>query len=119
MNDKQQKAIELLVNKDEDTTFDEIAEQAGVTPRTLRNWRNDPEFQKALSERAHEQVDSVTYRKAIDGDIRAVKEWNDLWGRKKDRKETDMFAFLEVTPADIKRIEKDVFEFVQAGRSMG
>lgn len=51
----QKKAIELLVMKDiERKTNNQIAEELGVDRATLYRWKNKPEFNDALIERAEE-----------------------------------------------------------------
>lgn len=51
LNEKQYAAIEFLaLPKRGGMTYEEIAAEVGVTDRTLRNWRKDETFNKALKE---------------------------------------------------------------------
>ena len=51
----QKKCIELLVMKDiEKKTNNQIAEECGIDRATLYRWKNKPEFNDALIERAEE-----------------------------------------------------------------
>lgn len=49
LSDKQRKALELLTCG-EGLTYKEIAEQVGVNPKTLYDWRNEPDFTLFQSE---------------------------------------------------------------------
>ena len=52
---KKKKCIELLVMKDiEKKTNNQIAEECGIDRATLYRWKNKPEFNDALIERAEE-----------------------------------------------------------------
>lgn len=108
LNDNQLVAIELLANPDNKMSMRAIADEAGVTPRTLRKWRKDPEFQAELNEAADDRIDSTLYARAADGDIRAIKEYNRRYNRV-DETETDpLEQLLEVEEEVVREIEHDV-----------
>jgi hypothetical protein len=50
MNEKQQRAILLM---SEGRMCQEVAEALGVTPKTISQWRADPEFRAALNQHLH------------------------------------------------------------------
>lgn len=57
LNNKQRKAIELLTSG-QGLTLKQVAEGAGVSPKTLWNWRNGnefTEFQEELAKINHER----------------------------------------------------------------
>jgi transcriptional regulator with XRE-family HTH domain len=77
LNTKQRKAIELLTSG-QGLNLKEVAEQAGVSPKTLWNWRNGndfTEFQEELEKINHER-----WQAAVDaaraGAIKLCKDGN-------------------------------------------
>lgn len=77
LNTKQRKAIELLTSG-QGLSLKEVAEQAGVSPKTLWNWRNGndfTEFQEALK-----QINDERWQAAVDaarqGAIKLCKDGN-------------------------------------------
>lgn len=77
LNVKQKKAIELLTSGN-GYTLKEVAELAGVTPKTLWNWRNSndfTEFQEELN-----KINNERWEAAVDaaraGAIKLCKEGN-------------------------------------------
>lgn len=120
LKEEQLKAIDLLAKGDEKPkTMVEIAKKVGVTARTLRNWRNDPEFKRALAERADEIVDSTLYARAASGDIRAIKEYNRRFNRVDDEKDDPMDALMDATPDELRKIERDIYEKVKVELESG
>ena len=77
LNVKQRKAIELLTSG-EGYNLKEVAEQAGVTPKTLWNWRNSNEFTEFQEEL--NKVNNERWEAAVDAArqaaIRLCKEGN-------------------------------------------
>jgi transcriptional regulator with XRE-family HTH domain len=77
LNTKQKKAIELLTSG-EGLNLKEVAEQAGVTPKTLWNWRNSNEFTEFQEEL--NKVNNERWEAAVDAArqaaIKLCKEGN-------------------------------------------
>jgi transcriptional regulator with XRE-family HTH domain len=77
LNTKQKKAIELLTSG-EGLNLKEVAEQAGVSPKTLWNWRNSKdftEFQEELDKINHERWQAAVDA-ARQGAIKLCKDGN-------------------------------------------
>lgn len=77
LNTKQRKAIELLTSG-EGLNLKEVAEQAGVSPKTLWNWRNGndfTEFQEELAKINHERWQAAVDA-AREGAIKLCKDGN-------------------------------------------
>lgn len=77
LNTKQRKAIELLTSG-EGLNLKEVAEQAGVSPKTLWNWRNGndfTEFQEELEKINHERWQAAVDA-ARQGAIKLCKDGN-------------------------------------------
>jgi transcriptional regulator with XRE-family HTH domain len=77
LNTKQRKAIELLTSG-EGLNLKEVAEQAGVSPKTLWNWRNGndfTEFQEELAKINHERWQAAVDA-ARQGAIKLCKDGN-------------------------------------------
>lgn len=51
MNEKKQQAILLMA---EGKMCQEVAEEIGVTPKTISQWRSDPEFRTSLNKHLHD-----------------------------------------------------------------
>lgn len=77
LNTKQKKAIELLTSG-EGYTLKEVAELAGVTPKTLWNWRNGNDFTEFQEELG--KVNKERWEAAVDaaraGAIKLCKDGN-------------------------------------------
>lgn len=77
LNTKQRKAIELLTSG-QGLNLKEVAEQAGVSPKTLWNWRNGndfTEFQEELAKINHERWQAAVDA-ARQGAIKLCKDGN-------------------------------------------
>lgn len=77
LNTKQKKAIELLTSG-EGLNLKEVAERAGVSPKTLWNWRNSndfTEFQDELDKINHERWQAAVDA-AREGAIKLCKDGN-------------------------------------------
>lgn len=77
LNTKQKKAIELLTSG-EGLNLKEVAERAGVSPKTLWNWRNSndfTEFQDELDKINHERWQAAVDA-ARQGAIKLCKDGN-------------------------------------------
>jgi transcriptional regulator with XRE-family HTH domain len=77
LNTKQRKAIELLTSG-QGLNLKEVAEQAGVSPKTLWNWRNGndfTEFQEELAKINHERWQAAVDA-AREGAIKLCKDGN-------------------------------------------
>lgn len=72
--EKQQRAIELML---EGKSPLEVAEELGVTDRTLRNWRQDPGFREALAA-AQKARWEATLRQLVGISTKAVATLHDL-----------------------------------------
>ena len=77
LNTKQKKAIELLTSG-EGLNLKEVAEQAGVTPKTLWNWRNSNDFTEFQEEL--KRINDERWQAAVDaaraGAIKLCKDGN-------------------------------------------
>ena len=77
LNTKQRKAIELLTSG-EGLNLKEVAEQAGVSPKTLWNWRNGKDFTEFQEEL--EKINHERWQAAVDaarqGAIKLCKDGN-------------------------------------------
>lgn len=63
LNNKQRKAIELLTSG-QGLTLKQVAEGAGVSPKTLWNWRNGNEFTEFQEELA--KINNERWQAAVD-----------------------------------------------------
>lgn len=63
LNTKQRKAIELLTSG-EGLNLKEVAEQAGVSPKTLWNWRNGNDFTEFQEEL--KRINDERWKAAVD-----------------------------------------------------
>lgn len=63
LNTKQKKAIELLTSG-EGLNLKEVAEQAGVSPKTLWNWRNGNDFTEFQEEL--KRINDERWKAAVD-----------------------------------------------------
>ena len=77
LNTKQRKAIELLTSG-EGLNLKEVAEQAGVSPKTLWNWRNGNDFTEFQEEL--KRINNERWQAAVDaareGAIKLCKDGN-------------------------------------------
>ena len=77
LNTKQKKAIELLTSG-EGYTLKEVAALAGVSPKTLWNWRNGNDFTEFQDELA--KINNERWQAAVDaaraGAIKLCKDGN-------------------------------------------
>ena len=77
LNTKQRKAIELLTSG-EGLNLKEVAEQAGVSPKTLWNWRNGNDFTEFQEEL--KRINDERWKAAVDaaraGAIKLCKDGN-------------------------------------------
>lgn len=114
LNNKQQKAIELLVYSPH-MTLNAIAEEVGVHRDTLHRWRNEtPEFQEALDKaikqrwkNAESMAVNTMIALAQEGNIQAVKYMLDNLGYKApDKVEAKVDARAQVVFVD--DLEDDV-----------
>lgn len=106
--ENQLKAIEMLTSG-HDMELKDIAEACGVTDRTLRNWRNDPEFNAELAQKAGDLVDGILYKEAMTGDIRAIQTYYQRFGKLKANEEDPIEAMFNVEESHIKEIEMDIY----------
>jgi transcriptional regulator with XRE-family HTH domain len=77
LNTKQKKAIELLTSG-RGLTLKEVAEEAGITPKTLWNWRNSNDFTEFQEEL--KRINDERWKAAVDaaraGAIKLCQEGN-------------------------------------------
>ena len=77
LNTKQRKAIELLTSG-QGLNLKEVAEQAGVSPKTLWNWRNGNDFTEFQEEL--KRINDERWKAAVDaareGAIKLCKDGN-------------------------------------------
>lgn len=81
-------AAELLANPDFSGTKSDIAEKAGVTPRTLYRWMRNPDFVSLVNSLVTQYADAelamvwkALCRKIQDGDMQAIRLYFELRGR--------------------------------------
>ena len=89
-------AAELLANPDLLGTKAEIAEKAGVTPRTLYRWLRNPDFVAIVNSIVSQYADAelsmvwkALCKRIQDGDIQAIKLYFELRERGLQSKKTD------------------------------
>ena len=95
LTSQQLKAIELLVDYDNNMTYGDIASEVGVSERTLWEWRNRNDTfiqkKKELSERGlREKIDCINralVNGAAEGDSRLIKLYYERVGMYVDKKE--------------------------------
>ena len=95
LTSQQLKAIELLVDYDNNMTYGDIASEVGVSERTLWEWRNRNdafiEKKKELSERGlREKIDCINralVNGAAEGNPRLIKLYYERLGMYVDKKE--------------------------------
>lgn len=88
---KQLKTIELLMDIENPRTKKQVANEVGVSERTLYNWFKDPRFLEALNRYADEFIRRSKFlinrqllKLASEGDIQAIRLYYDLIGNLRD-----------------------------------
>lgn len=115
--DKQILAIEILSQpKRGGLHYDQVAEAVGVSPRTLYEWRQRPEFVEAITRKAimnlHAdlpEVFSATMTRAKAGEVRSVELLYKLLGLLVDKAEIEVEekgGTIESVSDDIKRLKE-------------
>lgn len=94
----------------------DFADQIGVTPKTLTEWKKEPAFKKMkkqmqenLWDERLSNVVEANYKRAIQGDVSAQTQYYKLLGVTKDRVETISSQDIEyVILETIKIIQEEV-----------
>lgn len=96
-SEKQLVAIGLLSQPNKaGFSFEEIAEQSGISVRQLHRWRKDPNFKQAIVEQSLENVKEVLpnvlkahQKKAEAGNIKAIELFYKLFGLLVEKQEIE------------------------------
>ncbi len=97
LNAKQARAAALLA--EDELTDAEIAAEAGVTDRTLRRWKEQPEFLDAITEHT-QRVQSAMLRLDIAKRHKRVKVLNDLHSKQLDLMEARAQQYAGIPGGD-------------------
>jgi DNA-binding transcriptional MerR regulator len=96
-SEKQLVAIGLLSQPNKaGFSFEEIAEQSGISVRQLHRWRKDPKFKQAVVEQSLENVKEVIpnvlkahVKRAESGNVKAIELFYKLFGLLVEKQEID------------------------------
>ncbi len=110
LDDKQLDAAELLAAGG--FTQKEIAEEVGVTARTIRNWQELDAFKAEVARLSVRTADAALLRgiKAQKPNIQALKLYYQRFGHLGDDSEQILAKVLNMSEEEKLRIEKDVLE---------
>lgn len=94
-----------------DWQYNKIADACGVEPRTLRNWRNLPEFQDALRKLPAEQVKNKLFEKAVvSGETQAIRVWLERYDDTPTRSDDPLQEILDYTDDDLYHATRAIVE---------
>jgi Helix-turn-helix of insertion element transposase len=106
--DEQARMAQILADPSEQGTITEKCEKAGVSRSTFYRWMRDPNFVEYVNSLIDEYTDAelarvwaALTRKAIEGDIQAIKLFFEMKGKYKEKKEIEhsgSIQFISATP---------------------
>lgn len=106
--DEQVRMAQILADPSEQGTITEKCEKAGVSRSTFYRWMRDPNFVEYVNSLIDEYTDAelsrvwaALTRKAIEGDIQAIKLFFEMKGKYKEKKEIEhsgTIQFISATP---------------------
>jgi AcrR family transcriptional regulator len=106
--DEQMKMAQLLADPSESRTISEKCKKAGVSRTTFYRWMKDKKFVEYLNSLIDEYTDAelsrvwaALTRKAVEGDIQAIKLFFEMKGKYKEKKEIEHsgnIQFVSATP---------------------
>lgn len=112
LNETQKWAAEQIAKKDETKkTFENIADEAGISSRTLLNWRAEEEFQSYVAECSGSSIDELL----VDA-IKTSKNpqlfatYYRRFGLLKDSADSSVAEMLQMSDEDRERIEREIYE---------
>ena len=116
LSDNQLWAISIL-SREPTTRTGILAKECGVSPQTIRNWRNNLQFKEALGQTKEQMIKLSLEEKAIRGDRASAETYLKWYGTGETQKIDEFAEALNMTEPEIEHVAVLAYEYVRAKRA--